>query len=400
MNSVIYPILAAVSCMALFYRLRILRIDRSPANWALCSNFFLSAVIFTVSTPSVWVATSRFAGVVDFSGLFTQVLAMCLASSQQLILLHLTYERRIAWRKARLRLVVIGLVVTAMITLFVFAGNARELPTDYALTTARFYPAYLSIYVAAYLWNQIDVCVLCWRHARVSPTPWLRRGLRLVALTLPSSLVYGGCRAADIIAAQVGVSGKAWEPLVPFALLVGIVGKTIGWTLPDWGRHITTAREWFHHRVLYRQLTPLHRQITAHVPDSVLKLDPDDDLRTRLYRMVVEVRDAQWTLRLWMTPEEAASARSEGQALGLHGDDLLAFIEAQQLKAAVEAKVHGAEPEDRSIVPRLAEPPDLAAELSFQRKIARHFRATRQAPLIPAVAGSAPSTAPQEGNRA
>ena len=398
MNSVLYPICAAVSCVAFIYRIRFLRFDRSPAQWALCGNFFLSAVIFTVSTPSVWVATSVAVGVVNFSGLFTQVLAMCLAGCQQLVLLHLTYERDVAWRKARLRITGIGLVVSAMITLFVFATHASELPTNYALTTAQFYPAYLSIYIVAYLWNQIDVCILCWRHARVSPRPWLRRGLRLVALTLPSSLVYAGCRVADIVAAQFGISGEAWEPLVPFALLVGIVGKTIGWTLPDWGRYITTVQEWLSHRRLHYELAPLHRQITAHVPDPVLELDPDDDLRTRLYRMVVEMRDAQWALRLWMTPDAVAAARQEGEALGLRGDDLLAFIEAQQLRSAIKAKARGVPPMDHSVVPRLAEPPDLAAELTFQRKIAQRFR---QSPLAAAaVAGSAPTATPQDENRA
>jgi hypothetical protein len=54
---------------------------------------------------------------------------------------------------------------------------------------------------------------------------------------------------------------------------------------------------------------------------------------------------------------------------------------------------------DHSVVPRLAEPPDLAAELTFQRKIAQRFR---QSPLATAaaVAGSAPTAAPQDENRA
>ncbi|MFB7493779.1 MAB_1171c family putative transporter [Streptomyces sp. NPDC056161] len=398
MNSVVYPICAAVSCVAFIYKLRILRIDRSPAQWALCGNFLVSTVIFTVSTPTVWVATSRLVGVVNFAGLFTQVLAMVLAGCQQLVLLHLTYERGVAWRKARFRLLAIGLVISAMIVLFVYATNASELPTNFALTTARFYPAYLSIYIVAYFWNQIDICVLCWKHARVSPRPWLRRGLRLVALTLPSSLVYGGCRAADIIAGQFGISGEAWEPLAPLALLVGIVGKTIGWTLPDWGRYLSTAQERFYRQWVHRQLAPLHRQITAHVPDPVLELGPDDDLQTRLYRMVVEIRDAQWALRLWMTPEAAAAARREGESLDLRGDDLLAFAEARQLTAAIEAKAEGAEPADHSVMPRLAEPPDLAAELSFQHKLARHFRRSLLVPMT--AAGTAPAAAPQNGSRA
>ncbi len=177
MNSVLYPICAAVSCVAFIYRIRILRFDRSPAQWALCGNFFLSAVIFTVSTPSVWVATSAAVGVVNFSGLFTQVLAMCLAGCQQLVLLHLTYERDVAWRKARLRITGIGLVVSTMITLFVLATHASELPTNYALTTAQYYPAYLSIYIAAYLWNQnrrlhlVLATCSCLAPAMASPRP-------------------------------------------------------------------------------------------------------------------------------------------------------------------------------------------------------------------------------------
>ncbi|MGW2320081.1 MAB_1171c family putative transporter [Streptomyces sp. NPDC001680] len=397
MNSIFYPIIASVSCAAFLYKLRSLRANPSPAHWALCASFLIEAVIYTVSTPAVWPAFSAFVGVVNFSGLFTQGLAMLLAGCQQIVLLHLTYDPDVAWRMARYRLFLIGAVLTVMITLFTLASDANESPTDFAVQTARYYPAYLSVYIAAYLWNQIDLTRLCWQHARISPRPWLRRGLRVAALTLPASLVYAGCRTADIVAGQFGITGHAWEPLVPYALLVGTVGITTGWTMPDWGPYLTTAREQMHSRRLRRQLAPLHRQITTHVPEPVLELTPEDDLRTRLYRMMVETRDAQWALRLWMTPDSAEVARTEGEARKLRGDDLLAFIEARQLQAAIDAKAHGAEPADRAITPRLAEPQDLAAELAFQRKIARHFR---QLPAITTAGETAPSAVPQEGNRA
>ncbi|MFK0279898.1 MAB_1171c family putative transporter [Streptomyces sp. NPDC090499] len=373
MNSIVYPVIAGVNFIAFLYKLRILRRDRSPAQWALCGNFLIAAVIYTASTPAVWVALSASVGVVNFSGIFTQSLAILLAGCQQLVLLHLTYDRDVAWHKAKFRLTGISAVLIVMITLFVFATHASESPTEFAVTTARYYPAYLSIYIAAYLWNQIDVCVLCWRHARVSPRPWLRRGLRIAALTLPAALVYAGCRIADIIAGQFGTTGHAWEPLVPIALLTGTVGKTIGWTLPDWGRYLTAAQERLSRQRAHHELAPLHRQITTHVPEPVLELDSGEDIRTRLYRIVVEIRDAQWALRLWMTPEAASAAHREGEALGLHGDDLLAYVEAQQLKSAVSAKARGAEPVDQAVTPRLAEPQDLVAELAFQRKIARAY---------------------------
>ncbi|MDH6624337.1 heme/copper-type cytochrome/quinol oxidase subunit 4 [Streptomyces sp. LBL] len=396
MNSILYSVCAAVNAAAFFYKLRVLRIDRSPAQWALCGNFLTPAVLFTVSIPAVWMATSDLVGVVNFSGIFTQSLATLLAVFQQIVLLHLTYEREVAWRKARPRLIGIGVVLIVMITLFISATHAHESPVDFAVETAQDSPAYLSIYVAAYVFNQIDVCRLCWQHALISPRPWLRRGLRLAALNLPAALVYGACRTADIVAGLFGITGHAWEPLVPFALLTATVCTTLGWTLPDWGPYLTATKHWAYRFYLRRRLTPLHQQITMHVPDPVLELARGDDLRTQLYRMVVEIRDAQWALRLWMTPDEESATRREGEALGLHGDGLLAFIEARQIQSAMHAKARGIGPLDRSITPRLAEPPDLAAELSFQRKIAHHFR---QLPAVTAAGGTTPSAAPQEGNR-
>ncbi|MEU8976168.1 MAB_1171c family putative transporter [Streptomyces monashensis] len=380
MNGVLYSICFAGNLVAFLFKLRVLRVDRSPTQWALCGNFLFPCVIFLVSIPAVWVATSSFVGVVNFSGIFTQGLVMLATACQQLLLLHLTYEPAVAWRKAKPRIIGIGAVLSMMIVLFSYATHTSEAPTRFAVTAAQDHPAYLSVYIAAYVCTQIDICMLCWRHARVSPRMWLRRGLHLIALTLPAALVYAGCRAADVVAGQFGVSGGAWEPLVPIALLIDTLGKTIGWTLPDWGRYLTSAHERPTRHRFHRELAPLHRQITAHVPDPVLELDGDEDLRTRLYRTVVEIRDAQWALRLWMTPEDASTARQQGAAQGLRGDDLLAFIEAALLKTAMEAKAQGVQPVDRAVTPRLAEPQDLVAELSYQRKIALAFRQSTPSP--------------------
>jgi hypothetical protein len=60
-----------------------------------------------------------------------------------------------------------------MIVLFSYAAPASEAPTRFAMMAARVHPAYLSVYIGAYIVTQIDVCMLCWRHARVSPRIWL-----------------------------------------------------------------------------------------------------------------------------------------------------------------------------------------------------------------------------------
>ncbi|MEW2579283.1 MAB_1171c family putative transporter [Streptomyces syringium] len=373
LNSVMYPTCAAVNLLAFLYKARVLRVDRSPAQWALAGNFFIPFLIFTVSTPAVWVATSEAVGIRNFSGLFTQSCVMLLTACQQLVLLHLTYERKVAWRKATPRLIGIGATVLVMVTLFSVATELHERPTDFALSRAQFYPAYLTVYLIAYAWNQIDVCILCWRYANIAPTPWLRRGLRLVALTLPAGLLYAGCRAADIVAGQFGTTGHAWEPIVPIAVTVNTIGKTAGWTMPDWGRSLSALWARIDLRRAHGELRPLHRILTAQVPEPVLELEPDADRRTRVYRTVIEIRDAQWALRTWMDPAVADTARARAADAGLTGDDLAATVEAALLAAALRAKEQDSRPAAHASTPLAAEPQDLAAELSFQRTLARAF---------------------------
>ncbi|MBO0657257.1 hypothetical protein J1792_32455 [Streptomyces triculaminicus] len=328
-------------------------------------------------------ATSRFVGIVNFSGLLAQSTVILSAACQQLVLLHLSYERRTAWRKAIPRLIGLGVVLLGMITLFSAATSIGERPTDFALTKAQYYPAYLTIYLVGHAANQIDIGIMGWRYARMAPTPWLRRGLRLVAVSMPFAMIYTGCRVADIIAGQFGVTGHPWEPVAQIAI-AGTVLKTVGWTMPDWGRYLTTAYEWFDRHRAYREITPFHRDVTSHLPEVVLDLGQEADLRTRLYRCLVEIRDAQWALRTWMAPSVATLATQRGEAAGLNGIDLAAAVEAAQLKAALQAKIEQKQPTTHVTNPRIAEPEDLAAELSFQRKLARAFTASDHA--SPAVA--------------
>ncbi|MEV6564798.1 MAB_1171c family putative transporter [Streptomyces kronopolitis] len=394
MNSVLYPLCAVVAGLALLYKLRVLRTDRSVTQVALLGNFFFLFVTYTVSTPAVWAALSSAVGIVNFSGLLSQSCVVLLTACQQVVLLHLTHDAPLAWRKARPRLIGLGLVLLAMVALFAAATSRGEKPDDFALDSARYYPAYLTLYLLAYAANQIDVGVLGWRYARIAPHPWMRRGLYLIAATLPFALVYTGCRAADIAAAQFGVSGQAWEPVAQVAVTIATLSKTLGWILPDWGRHLTALWGRFTDYRAFRELGPLHREVTSQIPDPVLHLEPDTDLRTRLYRMLVEIRDAQWALRVWTPAAVAGAAEERALAAGLTGTDLAATVEAAQLRAALEARAAQVRPGVHPQTPRMAEPQDLAAELAFQRKLARAFTTSPIARTAAAPAAAAPE--PQE----
>ncbi|UWS69868.1 hypothetical protein [Streptomyces noursei] len=71
---------------------------------------------------------SEAAGIVNFSGLLTQACVIISAMGQQTVLLHLTYERKTAWRKAARRIYILTAVVILMVVLFLQAsslGNAQ-----------------------------------------------------------------------------------------------------------------------------------------------------------------------------------------------------------------------------------------------------------------------------------
>ncbi|MDJ0467063.1 hypothetical protein QMK30_37690 [Streptomyces sp. H27-C3] len=324
--------------------MRVLRTDRSVTQLALIANFAFLTIIYTVSTPTVWVATSETVGIVNFSGLFTQGCVILLTACEQIILLHLSHDRETAWRKARPRLACLAVVLGVMAVLFSAATSVHENPNDFAVTKAQFYPAYLIVYLTAYSVSQLDVGIMCWRYTKIAPSPWLRRGLYCIALTLPFVFIYSGSRYADVVAGQFGVSGHAWEPVAQWAVAIAAIIKTIGWTLPDWGPHLSRIWRRVDDRRAYRELAPVHVALTTQVPGPVLQLDATADLPTRLYRRMVEIRDAQWSLRPWMHPSVTISAAQLCDEVGLTGNDRAAVIEAAVLKAAVHTKVQGGSP--------------------------------------------------------
>ncbi|MCX5609326.1 MULTISPECIES: MAB_1171c family putative transporter [unclassified Streptomyces] len=394
MNTLLYPLCSAVALVALVYKARVLRTDRSVPQVALVANFLLLFVIFTVSTPSVWVQVSEYAGIENFSGLLTQSCVVIMTVCQQLVLLHFSHGPEAARRKAVPRVVALGLVLVTMGVLFFAASAHGEAPHDFAVARAQFTPAYLVVYLAAFTANQVQVGVMGRRYSRIAPSPWLRRGLRMVALTLPFALLYTGARTADVLAAQLGHDGRAWEPLAQIGVAIAVIVQTVGWILPDWGPHLTALRDRLGHRIAHRALSPLHRSLTEHVPEPVLPFTRALDLRTRLYRMVIEIRDAQWALRTWMDADVAQLARQDAERAGLRDEELAAVVEAAQLRNAIDAKRRDLPPQRQPQTPMAAAPGDLAAELAFQRRLARAM----SSPIAVRYAGhpKAPGTTPRK----
>ncbi|MDV6011926.1 MAB_1171c family putative transporter [Haloechinothrix sp. LS1_15] len=410
MTVALYTLCTGLTGVALLYRMRALRTDRSPAQLALTGVFFFALCIWVVLLPGLWDALGDLAGLPNLSGLLSHIAVMLVTACQQLVLLHLRHDTDLAWRKATPRLLAIGVVIVVIVGLFLRAvDRLGEHPTDFAIATAAGNPAYLSVYLAAFAVGQAEVARLCWRYRAVAPTVWLRRSLGLIVVTIGVLWIYILGRLAAIVAGFFGVSGHAWEPVTLIAVVVGSTTHLFAWLLPDLGPQLSRLAAALARPRAYRELLPLHHELTTHVPSVVLRAaeqdtagapevavyrDPRADLRLRLYRLIIEIRDAQWALRTWMSPEAADAAERAADEHALRGHDRQAAIEAAMLDAALRARQSGERPHCHVDSPQLAEPEDLAAELAYQRRLARHFRRRRTAALpVPSQvpAGAQPS---------
>ncbi|GAB3505919.1 MAB_1171c family putative transporter [Amycolatopsis cihanbeyliensis] len=390
MTSIVYPVCAAVAVVAMLYRLRVLRRERSAAQWGLAGIYFFTACVWAVMLPGFWQPFSDVFGLPNVSGLIAQLAVILVVACQQIVLLHLSYNATTAQRKAVPRLCALCLALLIMIVLFIRAAEGMgQHPTDFAVTKAAVNPWYLTVYLTAYAVGQIDVARLCWRYRAIAPTVWLRRGLMVLVASVGILVIYLAGRFADIIAGLMGYTGHAWEPIVVIAVGSGSIVQLTAWILPDVGPRLSEAWAWLDRRRAYRQLLPLHDELTRHVPQVVLHVGGaptrndgapaiyrhrNVDRRTRLYRLIVEIRDAQWALRVWMAPVVREAATQHAVAAGLRGDQAAAAIEAAQLRAALHAKTTHQQPSTHVSSPKTVEPEDLVAELAFQRKLARHFQ--------------------------
>ncbi|MEU8676994.1 MAB_1171c family putative transporter [Streptomyces sp. NPDC048560] len=364
---------AVLALVAFVEKVRVLRAGYSAVRLALAESYFLLAVIGLVSVPVVWAETGRAVGTENFSGLVIHTCVILVTVCQQLVLLRLSHERVTAYRKAVFPLIGLGVTLTAMTALFFAVPVRPATPFGFGEQAAAQNPVYLTFYLIAFTVGQINIGITCRRHAHIPPSVWLRRGLGLIAMTLPLSLVYVSCVAIGIFAERMGMSAAPWQPLAHVSLFMVGIMQAVGWVLPDIGKRVAAVRQWAGHRHAFRVLKPLHRSVTARAPELVIPMKCSAGLNARLYRVMIEIRDAQWALRPWMDPALADALRRIGAEAGLSGEELAAAVEAAQMRAAIEARDLGVTPPEPVETPLSAEPGDLAAELVFQCRLARAF---------------------------
>lgn len=385
MKGVIFPLCAVASWLVFAGRIQVLRKNwRDPAQVTLAAMVALLGVAFTAAVPPISAGLDRLVGIPNLAAFCIHVAAVASSFAVQILLLYWVFPPELAWPRVRWRLCWLGAVLAVMAVLFMAAGVRERAPhfllqhADHPLVAA-----YMLFYSGALTLGLVVNAQICWRYSKAVGGPWLRRGLRITAAGATVTLGYCAARITDVVAVQFGADPAGWEFLVPLCAGVGTLLSFLGLTLPAWGprvgRRLTQYRN-------HRQLYPLWLALYRAVPEIALRPPPSPlvewlilrELEIRLYRRVIEIRDARLALRPWFDPAVRAEVEEQGRLAGLDGEALAAVVEARQLAAALRARAAG-DPEQATADESLPDQggSDIAGEISWLVQVARAFKTPR-----------------------
>ncbi|MBG0567550.1 MAB_1171c family putative transporter [Actinoplanes aureus] len=406
LNDILYPIDAAIAGAALLFKLHGMRRGRrDPATVFLCLALFLLACTYTLVIPAVFVKVDALLGTTNAAVLVSQCCVIGYSLSIQLMLVYWAFSGRQAWRRAVWRISIVAVVLAVMVTLFLLAGANEQRVRDFVAHYAGLpiYSVYLLVYLATFLGSRIDVLRLAMRYAPVSGRPWLRRGLYLMCIGASGGLVYVIARIADIIGPRFGADPQRWEVFAQLGAGLGSIFTIIGLTIPSWGIYVTRAGQWMRRYHAYLRLYPLWNALRLASPDIELHKSRSRivdalalrDLNYRLTRRVVEINDGRLALRPYIRADVGESAARLAQDAGLDDEDLVAAVQAAEIKAALRDKELNREPSLDGSISELDQDGthDVRTETTRLVKVADAFRvspvvaAAVTAPAGPQLAG-------------
>ncbi|MFE1172781.1 MAB_1171c family putative transporter [Streptomyces sp. NPDC058773] len=230
--------------------------------------------------------------------------------------------------------------------------------------------SYWWIFFAFHLAADTSCGLVCWSQGRRGAPRLLRYGLRLFGTGfLLASLLW--ILKLAYLHARSAACASLFSPVTGVEALFLAAGAA----LPVLTR-IRTRRQ---HQKAFRDLAPLWRDLTAAAPDVIF--GPGNRLHSavtplqlRLYRRVIEIRDAMIALRSYVTPAALDLAHQHVPRYAASGHSAEAHITACWLTAALHARQGGRTPEPQSA--NLAGPgaQDLTAEINHLLQVAAAYR--------------------------
>ncbi|MEU0843944.1 MAB_1171c family putative transporter [Streptomyces sp. NPDC005962] len=386
MKDILHPISLTAATLGFLFLLRDLRAGRrDTALVALAAVFLLSACSFVFAITPIWRRVDATFGTTNLSVPLSMSCVIALLVCQQIVLDH--WARPAATRnRDRVWLAAGAAVVTGLVILYLCLTPAVQRPTDFSLYYVHdpFYAAYMTLYVTAYTVGEVLLARACCRLANQTSQRWVTYGLRVVALGAVVTLGYSAVRIGGVIAAPFGATLAGWEG---FAWTCGDAGAMItllGWFLPTIADQLHRAGARARMYRQHRQLRPLW--LALYQVDPTIKLKPERSsligrlrarpISFRLYRRAVEIRDGQISIRPYL--DAAVRERSERghTAAGRNGNELHAAVTADQIRAALHAQAHDANPpRPTEYADTQIEAPASLEDVDILLAISRHYAA-------------------------
>ncbi|WP_340560707.1 MAB_1171c family putative transporter [Streptomyces sp. GSL17-111] len=378
---------------------------RSPIQRSLWVTFATLTVAMTLRLPDVMLAIDEGTGVNNLATLLKHILGIISAAA----LLEFVYgitKGSAAWGR-RLRQALAGVTLLVLGVLFFLTPRTVEAP-DYFESKAGeggAATAYLLVWYA-YLGGALLLAALLFLGARRHAAGWLRAGLFLLGAGSAASVAYALVRALYLVLALCGRTDDgmdaAFTHWTDVAKHIAIVFILVGSLLPAVGVTSRAVRHW---RRL-RELGPLWKDLTDAVPEVVLHEELGrGELRIRLHRTVVEIRDAMLALEPYSSAEDRRRAEAVAADSGLTGAERRALAGACRIEAARRTKLSGvpplepalrADPEDAGT--RLDDPGELG-DLDAEAALLRQLEIARRHPAVQELTARHPTDSTQEAAR-
>jgi len=378
----------ALAWAAVAYKL--LALHRTPGELGLRSFWFgLLALALSLTTllPPVYLGIDRLVGIPNLARLLAHCLMVIAAWSIHMFLFYLNYPDAQARPGRRREGLLLGLTIALLIGLFGLADveeESLEFTSRYANTP--FIAEYRLVLLGYLGWVLANAARLSWRYAGISAgRPSLHLGLRLVATGASVGLGYCAHGALYLAARRfdLGYPFGDGELVSDSLLALCLVLILIGSTMPAWGARlgIPALHGWAVRYRACRRLFPLWRDLCRANPGIAL-VPPSGSIADalaprgtgfRLYRRVVEIRDAQLALRPHFDPRAAAHAATLCRERGITGEEAEAVSEAARLASALRAKERGVVFNDFDSAPRTPGWPDVHREATFLGRVAHHY---------------------------
>ncbi|MEU9267212.1 MAB_1171c family putative transporter [Streptomyces sp. NPDC048251] len=405
--NVVYGILAVICWSAFFYKLRdLIKDPRNRELRLLCLAIATFATPFVIASPWCYVLIDRALGVTNITTLFVySSVAICEVSFLALLVSWSSAQHRVKfWHRFLVAYAVVS--VASMIILFGLgdvSDGTHHVDFDTHYATTPYISEFLLIYAVLYQVGMFALTFMCWRYSKMVDRPWLRRGLRTVAVGAVFGYGYGLTKVVSLTWDLLGTSPlhSISVNVAPMCASVSAWLFAAGFTMPAWGIGLDRARERIALFRAYRRLRPLWAALTRAFPDVVLfpDLHPaaprralrDEDPNFLVNRAVIEIRDAQLALRPYYDPAVAEAARTLAAGKGLAENAVEAVAEAAQIKAAMRAREAGVDVGAAAEIPHDPAAGDMAVERDWLIRVAEAFQRSalaEQAAAHPQPAGA------------